>query len=221
MDDFATYVRNLLSNTNPQGDMLTGDAAAYRADPFRMQNSLDAALAKKTAEEEALKLLQSQGLLQPQSSGGSVEMGPASTPGHTPSQQMVSQANMLSNLGAQISKVSPIMGGLLSAAGYLGMNSAMNAAGQEQDSFSAALDAVANGPAGMGVATGANGMSYTYSSPATIAAADAAMFGGTTVNPDGSMSFSGPAYGGLSAADAAAGLSGLGMGEGSTGSIGD
>ena len=52
--DFTTYVQNLLLNTNPQGGMMT-DAEAYRTDPFRRQNainaSLDEALKKKQAEE--------------------------------------------------------------------------------------------------------------------------------------------------------------------------
>jgi len=54
--DFTTYVQNLLLNTNPQGGMMS-DAEAYRADPFRRQNainaSLDEALKKKQAEEAA------------------------------------------------------------------------------------------------------------------------------------------------------------------------
>lgn len=54
--DFSTYVQNLLLNPNPQGGMMT-DAEAYRADPFRRQNainaSLDEALKKKQAEEAA------------------------------------------------------------------------------------------------------------------------------------------------------------------------
>jgi hypothetical protein len=58
-NDFATYVRTLLENPNPQGGMM-GDAAAYYADPFRKQNAinqaiLDEELAKKKAEEEAAK----------------------------------------------------------------------------------------------------------------------------------------------------------------------
>lgn len=54
--DFANYVQTLLLNPNPQGNMMT-DAEAYRADPFRRQNainaSLDEALKKKQAEEDA------------------------------------------------------------------------------------------------------------------------------------------------------------------------
>ena len=54
--DFSTYVQNLLLNPNPQGGMMS-DAEAYRADPFRRQNainaSLDEALKKKQAEEAA------------------------------------------------------------------------------------------------------------------------------------------------------------------------
>ena len=58
-NDFATYVRTLLENPNPQGGMM-GDASAYYADPFRKQNAinqaiLDEELAKKKAEEEAAK----------------------------------------------------------------------------------------------------------------------------------------------------------------------
>ena len=54
--DFSTYVQTLLLNPNPQGGMMT-DAEAYRADPFRRQNAIDAsleeALKKKQAEEAA------------------------------------------------------------------------------------------------------------------------------------------------------------------------
>jgi hypothetical protein len=54
--DFANYVQTLLLNPNPQGGMMT-DAEAYRADPLRRQNainaSLDEALKKKQAEEAA------------------------------------------------------------------------------------------------------------------------------------------------------------------------
>ena len=56
--DFANYVQTLLLNPNPQGNMMT-DAEAYRADPFRRQNAinanLDAALKKKQMEEEAAR----------------------------------------------------------------------------------------------------------------------------------------------------------------------
>ena len=56
--DFANYVQTLLLNPNPQGNMMT-DTEAYRADPFRRQNAinanLDAALKKKQMEEEAAR----------------------------------------------------------------------------------------------------------------------------------------------------------------------
>lgn len=56
--DFANYVQTLMLNPNPQGNMMT-DAEAYRADPFRRQNAinanLDAALKKKQMEEEAAR----------------------------------------------------------------------------------------------------------------------------------------------------------------------
>ena len=52
--DFTNYVLKLMEEPNPQGGMMT-DAEAYRADPFRRQNainaSLDEALKKKQAEE--------------------------------------------------------------------------------------------------------------------------------------------------------------------------
>ena len=54
--DFANYVSKLMEEPNPQGGMMT-DAEAYRADPLRKQNainaSLDEALKKKQAEEAA------------------------------------------------------------------------------------------------------------------------------------------------------------------------
>jgi len=71
--DFTTYVQNLLLNTNPQGGMMT-DAEAYRADPFRRQNainaSLDEALKKKQAEEAA-KAAAARGGMGMMSGGGS------------------------------------------------------------------------------------------------------------------------------------------------------
>ena len=83
-NDFATYVRTLLENPNPQGGMM-GDAAAYYADPFRKQNAinqaiLDEELAKKKAEEEAAKAAAGGGgggMMMRGSSGGesSVEQG--------------------------------------------------------------------------------------------------------------------------------------------------
>ena len=70
--DFSTYVQNLLLNTNPQGGMMS-DAEAYRADPFRRQNainaSLDEALKKKQAEEAA-KAAASRGGMGMMGSGG-------------------------------------------------------------------------------------------------------------------------------------------------------
>ena len=57
-NDFANYVQTLLLNPNPQGNMMT-DVEAYRADPLRRQNAinanLDAALKKKQMEEEAAR----------------------------------------------------------------------------------------------------------------------------------------------------------------------
>jgi len=54
--DFTNYVLKLMEEPNPQGGMMT-DAEAYRADPLRRQNainaSLDEALKKKQAEEAA------------------------------------------------------------------------------------------------------------------------------------------------------------------------
>ena len=71
--DFSTYVQNLLLNTNPQGGMMS-DAEAYRADPFRRQNainaSLDEALKKKQAEEAA-KAAAARGGMGMMSGGGS------------------------------------------------------------------------------------------------------------------------------------------------------
>ena len=70
--DFSTYVQNLLLNPNPQGGMMS-DAEAYRADPFRRQNainaSLDEALKKKQAEEAA-KAAASRGGMGMMGSGG-------------------------------------------------------------------------------------------------------------------------------------------------------
>ena len=75
--DFANYVQTLLLNPNPQGNMMT-DAEAYRADPFRRQNAinanLDAALKKKQMEEEAARAAAAGGGMGMMSSGGESSM---------------------------------------------------------------------------------------------------------------------------------------------------
>jgi len=74
--DFANYVQTLLLNPNPQGNMMT-DAEAYRADPFRRQNAinanLDAALKKKQMEEEAARRAAASGMLAPPMYGSNEE----------------------------------------------------------------------------------------------------------------------------------------------------
>lgn len=70
--DFTNHVLKLLEEPNPQGGMMT-DAEAYRADPLRRQNvinaDLDAALKKKQAEE-AVKAAASRGGMGMMGSGG-------------------------------------------------------------------------------------------------------------------------------------------------------
>ena len=77
---YADFAEKLMQTPKPQGNMFTGtfvdnpDAAAYYADPFRKQNSIDEAMKAKKAEEDAaaLELLRKQGML---SSGGGGEGG--------------------------------------------------------------------------------------------------------------------------------------------------
>ena len=76
-NDFASYVRTLLANPNPQGGMM-GDAAGYYADPFRKQNTinqaiLDEELRKKQEAEKAAAeaaAASSGGMFSPPPSGG-------------------------------------------------------------------------------------------------------------------------------------------------------
>ena len=63
--NFDDYIQQLLGNRNPQGNMLTGVSTApnfynqaqnndYYNNPYRRQDSIDAAMAKKLADEQAL-----------------------------------------------------------------------------------------------------------------------------------------------------------------------
>ena len=63
--NFDDYIQQLLGNRNPQGNMLTGVSTApnfynqaqnndYYNNPFRRQDSIDAGMAKKLADEQAL-----------------------------------------------------------------------------------------------------------------------------------------------------------------------
>ena len=62
---FDNFIQELLGNRNPQGNMLTGVSTTpnfynqaqnndYYNNPFRRQDSIDAAMAKKLADEQAL-----------------------------------------------------------------------------------------------------------------------------------------------------------------------
>jgi outer membrane protein TolC len=82
-NDFASYVRTLLDNPNPQGGMM-GDAAGYYADPFRKQNAINQAildeelLKKQEAEKAAAEAAASSGggMFSPPPSGGGNYEGP-------------------------------------------------------------------------------------------------------------------------------------------------
>ena len=63
--NFDDYIQQLLGNVNPQGNMLTGVSTTpnfytqaqnndYYDNPFKRQDSIDAAMAKKLADEQAL-----------------------------------------------------------------------------------------------------------------------------------------------------------------------
>ena len=63
--NFDSYIQALLGNPNPKGNMLTGVSTTpnfynqaqnndYYNNPFRRQDSIDAAMAKKLADEQAL-----------------------------------------------------------------------------------------------------------------------------------------------------------------------
>jgi hypothetical protein len=63
--NFDDYIQQLLGNRNPQGNMLTGVSTTpnfynqaqnndYYNNPYRQQDSIDAAMAKKLADEQAL-----------------------------------------------------------------------------------------------------------------------------------------------------------------------
>lgn len=63
--NFNDYIQELLGNPNPKGNMLTGVSTTpnfynqaqnndYYNNPFRRQDSIDAAMAKKLADEQAL-----------------------------------------------------------------------------------------------------------------------------------------------------------------------
>ena len=61
MNEFDLFIQELLGNTNPQGNMFTGQFVKdqreddYYKNPFRMQDSIDEAMRKKLAEEAAAK----------------------------------------------------------------------------------------------------------------------------------------------------------------------
>ena len=70
--DFTNYVLKLMEEPNPQGGMMT-DAEAYRADPLRRQNAINASLEealKKKQAEEAVRAATAAGGMGMMGSGG-------------------------------------------------------------------------------------------------------------------------------------------------------
>lgn len=70
--DFTNYVLKLMEEPNPQGGMMS-DAEAYRADPLRRQNAINASLEealKKKQAEEAVRAATAAGGMGMMGSGG-------------------------------------------------------------------------------------------------------------------------------------------------------
>lgn len=210
MASFNDFVQNLLKSTNPQGGLFTGDvgsfyntgdAAAYYADPFRKQKEINAAKAATADLSQALQATQ------PVSSGdGGGGMlggtGQSETTG-------IGKGNMTDAINAQA--LDAVLGGITNLGpGMLGLIAGIVDAAQQTNA------------ANQGVLGAVN----TAADP--IAALNAVQ-GWTAQDPGqpgwgmmgNTVSFDGPAYGGNTAADAAAGLSALGIGEGATTGLAD
>ena len=77
MNEFDSFIQELLGNPNPKGNMFTGQFVKdqreddYYKNPFRMQDSIDEAMRKKLAEEAAAKAAAAAQVEQTTSDGGS------------------------------------------------------------------------------------------------------------------------------------------------------
>ena len=134
MNEFDLFIQELLGNTNPKGNMFTGQFVKdqreddYYKNPFRMQDSIDEAMRKKLAEEAAAKaagMLQTE---QTQSGSGESSYEPTSSAsGYNPNAvDMNTDYAGLALMGAgrgaispQVALVSPVMGAMLGAGGML------------------------------------------------------------------------------------------------------
>ena len=182
MDSFANYVKDLMSvlpqvNGNPMLSVtsMTDDNARYREDPFyrsreiqaRDQATLDELLRQKRLEEEARARQQLP-------TGGDAYTAIGPTPGASIGQGQ--------NLGAQALGLGLLdygQYGFAPGAGPAGLLGGLLADAQI-DAISEGYNNLGNNVANTGMfsVTDANGNSYTISNDASIAAQDAASFGG-------------------------------------------
>lgn len=182
MDSFANYVRDVMEavpkvNGNPMLSVtsMTDDNARYREDPFyrsrdiqaRDQATLDELLRQKRLEEEARARQQLP-------TGGDAYTAIGPTPGASIGQGQ--------NLGAQALGLGLLDYGQYGFAPGAGLANIAGGllADSQIDAISAGYGNLGNNVANTGMfsVTDANGNSYTVSNDASIAAQDAASFGG-------------------------------------------
>jgi hypothetical protein len=202
MQDFNSFIQSLLSNPSPQGGMMGGggnqtnrnfyDQAgndAYYQNPYRMQDSIDAAMLKRKEADDAMAAAMGQQM--PQTNGkldGDGGYDGDGGGGGTPSAPTVSSINAQDIAFAVLSAtegLTPSIAANLGALGLLGYGGRAVA----NNYFNNEIDALSNQygatPPGMFSVSDQKGNVSTISNAASIAAQNMAEFGVTGMDTGG------------------------------------
>jgi len=220
MQDFNSFIQSLLSNPSPQGGMMGGggnqpnrqfyDQAgndAYYQNPYRMQDSIDAAMLKRKEADAAMAAAMGQQM--PVIDGGGEGGGyDGNNTGFAPSGPTIGSMNAQDAAFAALQAtqgLTPSTAALMGPLGLLGLGGQALANSYLDNQIDAMSNQYGATPAGMFSVSDQNGNVSTVSNDASIAAQNMAEFGIAGFGSDGGYSDGG---------------NGVGVGGGSVGSGG-
>jgi hypothetical protein len=193
MQDFNSFIQSLLSNPSPQGGMMGGggnqpnrnfyDQAgndAYYQNPYRMQDSIDAAMLKRKEADAATAAAMGQQM--PVIDGGGSDGYNGDNTGFAPSAPTIGSMNAQDTAFAALQATQGLTPGIAATMGPLGL---LGLGGQAlaNSYLDNQIDAMSNQygatPSGMFSVSDQNGNVSTVSNDASIAAQNMAEFGVT------------------------------------------
>jgi hypothetical protein len=200
MQDFNSFIQSLLSNPSPQGGMMGGggnqtnrnfyDQAgndAYYQNPYRMQDSIDAAMLKRKEADAAMAAAMGQQM--PVIDGGGEGGGyDGNNAGFAPSGPTIGSMNAQDAAFAALQAtqgLTPSTAALMGPLGLLGLGGQALANSYLDNQIDAMSNQYGATPSGMFSVSDQNGNVSTVSNDASIAAQNMAEFGVTGMDTGG------------------------------------